>query len=64
MRICSDYVGEIVVEFPWFLCWLFYSYMLVICYVLFMALIVNYLVIDGFMNVWTNKCCCIYVESA
>jgi len=31
MSICIDYDGNIMDEFPWFICWLFASYMLVMC---------------------------------
>ena len=60
--ICSDYVGDVMVEFPWFICWLFFGHMLFIWFVYSMTLVMNYLVIDLLMNVCTNKCCCNYVE--
>jgi len=45
MRICSDCVGDIMVDLPWFLCWLFASYMMYSiygsCHVLISYLMVN-----------------------
>jgi len=64
MYNCSGYIRDIMVEFPWFMCWLCYGYILIIWCVRSMDIVMNYLVVDWLMNVWTNKCCCNYVERA
>ena len=64
MYILSDYVGDIMVELPWFLCWLFVRYMLVMWCILLMALDMFWWMYKWFMNEWNKKCYCSYYERA
>lgn len=66
MRKCIDYDGDIMVEFPWFICWLLLVYMLVISwlYVGYMRYIVYvywrvWWICDWLLNTWHNICYCI-----
>lgn len=62
MSICIDYNGDIMVELPWAICWLFVGYMLVMWCILLMTLDMFWLKYEWLTNAWTNKCCCNYYE--
>ena len=62
MGICRDCVGDIMAKLPWFLCWLFFGYMLVMWCILLIDLDMFWWTYEWLMNTWNKKYYCSYYE--